>query len=854
MKRLLTTVLAAACVGLASAQWTKPTVEATSDAILDEPTYLYNTGTQLFLTQGNAYGTQGSVADEGLLMKVERYQTERTAWDGKTYTIQCFRPVQQQWFYVFVDAGGCCYMDKANQEDYFWELTQQENGFWHISCADANPSQNPTVYPNTCAGVVREDSEDMSTVVDPVVALDKLEPTVAYHLDWAFVSEAAYAVYAEKLELYNTAMKLQSVVDDLDGRGIDTAELKKVVGNTNSTLEELLTAMKQGETLISIDDETKVTPDNPKDFTDRMVNPNFDAEVKNGNGGWTKEGAAKTFEINGWVPATVENVMVSPALNLWGADQDILVSQVVENIPDGIYQFSAGAYSQANGPFLFANDGKASITTGGPTAYSVLAYVTDHTIKIGVGFPAEGTQWLMADCFRLMYFGNGYDAYKMWVEKTVGNDDPYKDKTCYQPLKDAYQQSLGILTSATMQEQLLAELPTFVQLYDSIKANVAAYDAYLTILAEAQKMVVDGSYGGEEFDMLCDYAYFEMEPDDMFPNGTAPYITKNGTLTAEDIATEKTFLQQLIQSVLDNGMAVGADATGKLANANFDSGLTGWTFDKKLGTPSPGGLGDNQCVERWNQNFDFYQEVSLPNGVYRLDAQAFYRTAANTVAEQEWNRGESEVLTYIYANTGEVQVKNICSEAQEAGFYKEDNAYKTDDGKVVPNTMKTASEAFTAKLYENIVKGVVWNGRLRIGIRSLNAEATDRWSIWDNFRLTFLGMEVEPIAECYDKTISEAEELLATEDLPEEQKAALQNDIVASVDKTDAVATLAAIAKIRETMEAVNGQLTGMEAPATIHRAPYTIYSYNGTRIPTLQKGINIVRMGNGVVRKVLVK
>lgn len=68
MKRLLTTVLAVACVGLASAQWKNPTVEATSEPIVDEPSYLYNTGTQMFLTQGNAYGTQGSVADEGLLI------------------------------------------------------------------------------------------------------------------------------------------------------------------------------------------------------------------------------------------------------------------------------------------------------------------------------------------------------------------------------------------------------------------------------------------------------------------------------------------------------------------------------------------------------------------------------------------------------------------------------------------------------------------------------------------------------------------------------------------------------------------------------------------------------------------
>lgn len=857
MKRFLTTILAVICVGLASAQWTKPTVVATSDSILDNAFYLYNIGTQMFLTHGNAYGTQASVADEGLMIKVRKYQTEETEWDGKTYTIQCFRPVQNKWYHVFIDGSGNCFMDRASQGDYFWELTQKENGFWQISCAEINPTYNYTRFKNSCAGVVRTDSEDMNTVVDPVINLDNIDPLVSYHLDWAFISEAAYAEYAEKLLVYNTAMKLKDIMDDLEGRSISTAELKTVFDNSNSTLDELLEAVKQGEYLISIDDEQKVTPDNPKDFSDRIVNPNFDVEVKGGNGGWTKEGAAKTFEINGWVPDMLEDVMVAPALNLWGANQDILVSQVVDNIPNGIYQVTAGVYSQANGPFIFANDGKANVTTGGPTPYSVLAYVNDHTVKIGVGFPAEGTQWVMADCFRLLYFGNGYDAYKMWIEKTIGEDDPYKDKICYIPLKEAYEQSLNTLIHATTQEQLQNELPTFTLLYDSIKSCVAAYDEYLTVLNEAKEMTWGHAYYGDEFDILCDYVHYEGEPDDVFPNGTSTFIIANGTLNTEEIKNEKIFLQQLIQNVLDNGMGVGADATAKLTNANFENGLTGWLYNKKLGTPSPGGLPTNQCVERWNQNFDFYQVVSMPNGVYKLDVQAFYRTAANSVAESEWNKEQSEVLTAIYANNGETLVKNIYSEAQEEGFYKEDNAYMMNGGKYVPNTMKTASEAFNAGLYENTVKGVVWNGKLRVGIRSLNAEATDRWSIWDNFRITFLGMEVEPIAECYDMTISEAEELLAAEDVPEDLKSALQTAMAVNVDKTNAEETLSAITSIREAMEAVSGHLTGIDTPTTRTSANGTvmgIYTYNGTRVKTLQKGINMVRMSNGVVKKVLKK
>ena len=166
----------------------------------------------------------------------------------------------------------------------------------------------------------------------------------------------------------------------------------------------------------------------------------------------------------------------------------------------------------------------------------------------------------------------------------------------------------------------------------------------------------------------------EDEPDELYPNGTSGYILKHCTLNTEEIIAEKAFLNQLIQNVVDNGMAKGADATIKLQNPNFDNGMNGWSYNKKLGTPSAGGMTVNQNVERWNQNFDFYQVVSLPNGVYRLDAQAFYRTAANVEAEPEWHNGTAQVMTAIYANTNETLVKNVYDEAQEEGFYKEDNA------------------------------------------------------------------------------------------------------------------------------------------------------------------------------------
>jgi len=150
----------------------------------------------------------------------------------------------------------------------------------------------------------------------------------------------------------------------------------------------------------------------------------------------------------------------------------------------------------------------------------------------------------------------------------------------------------------------------------------------------------------------------------------------------------------------------------------------------------------------------------------------------------------------------------------------------------------------------------VWDGKLRLGIRSLNASENDRWSIWDNFRLTYLGMEAEPVAECYDKTIAEVESLLNNADLTEELQASLLSAMNMAVNKADAEGTLATIAAIREVIDHANTYVTAIEGTPAQQAEPAVVgfYSMSGARLSAPQKGINIVKYSNGVVKKVLMK
>ena len=133
------------------------------------------------------------------------------------------------------------------------------------------------------------------------------------------------------------------------------------------------------------------------------------------------------------------------------------------------------------------------------------------------------------------FIGNGLDAYKMWIEKTLNGGDTFAGKACYAPLKEAYRQSLDVLINATTQETLVAELPRFTMLYDSIKVNIAAYEDFCVLLDDAKAMVVKASYAGDDFYTLADYVDFDIEPNEEFPNGNAAYILENGTLTTEQL-------------------------------------------------------------------------------------------------------------------------------------------------------------------------------------------------------------------------------------------------------------------------------------------------------------------------------
>ena len=110
------------------------------------------------------------------------------------------------------------------------------------------------------------------------------------------------------------------------------------------------------------------------------------------------------------------------------------------------------------------------------------------------------------------------------------------------------------------------------------------------------------------------------------------------------------------------------------------------------GTLSIDGDNTNMCAERWNTTFDVYQTINLPNGLYKVEVQGFYRNGGYADAAAKHVDGSEQLLAAVYANTAETPLQSIFTEAG-----KVDAGVTTDgiDGKF-PNSMKDASAFFSA--------------------------------------------------------------------------------------------------------------------------------------------------------------
>ena len=187
------------------------------------------------------------------------------------------------------------------------------------------------------------------------------------------------------------------------------------------------------------------------------------------------------------------------------------------------------------------------------------------------------------------------------------------------------------------------------------------------------------------------------------------------------------------------------DATFLIRAANFSHNDTrrneAWITNEKIAF---GGDAENECAEVWNSSFIVYQQITdLPNGVYRLSMQGFYRVGGGgndgAMAAEQFANGTTQLNASLHANEETLPLMSIMEEAKE-GTAPDNNYYTTSYG-YIPQSLTGASAFFSDGCYMHGIDVTVTDGTLLIAVTKTTQSSND-WTCFDNFRLTYYGQEL----------------------------------------------------------------------------------------------------------------
>lgn len=201
------------------------------------------------------------------------------------------------------------------------------------------------------------------------------------------------------------------------------------------------------------------------------------------------------------------------------------------------------------------------------------------------------------------------------------------------------------------------------------------------------------------------------------------------------------------------------DATFFITCPNFDrhhAQLSAWS-DYTTGNNT--GYLCNNAAYKFDSNTTVQQTLNgMPNGVYLLKAQAFYRHGSNSTATGYSNPDDMPVKGVMFAGTDQVAVANILSPDQRSAtdIFSAYGSYgRSYGGGYIPyganNNYAGACIAFDNGLYTgNELQTLVTDGTLTIGFKI--TELTQySWIAYDNIELYYLGApaDLTPFKEAY---------------------------------------------------------------------------------------------------------
>lgn len=470
-----------------------------------------------------------------------------------------------------------------------------------------------------------------------------------------------------------------------------------------------------------------------------VLNPNFDYSTSK----WT----CTTDAVNKGIASNQNGAITGKFYESWDSRSFIgEISQQLK-VPNGIYRFTAAAFRSAlisgasddnSAVRLFANENECDITSATPNNYAVTVHVTNGTLRFGIRSTKTKYMWMGIDNVRIKYYGT-----EPVTEEQIKNVENGGD-------------AIYLMNSLT-QKYLNSGLSWGTQAV----LNLHPLDLYFVELINGKHLIDTriGNDGGNHYAGTNGYMDSQMAPFyiDMKDSVTCTLSTNGthywGAITGSDViqtnltSSASKAAQWVIKKrsdlLADFSQATfqaPVDATFLVKGANFGRNDTrigaNWS-----GTYQLGGLVTNQCAQAPSNAYNISQTITgIPNGVYELRAQGFYRHGTATVSADYRSRSTEQLLSYLYANNETTPIKSIFDHANNSAI-----PIQTSDNTTlgnIPATLEAASSAFTAGLYTNKLLVEVTDGILKLGIKKNTGDIpVGNWTVFDNFELYYLDSE-----------------------------------------------------------------------------------------------------------------
>lgn len=817
MKKTLTLATLLLCASSVFADGREFPLPKTTSVVFGDTVYLYNASAKMFLDQNSASPYYTVASASAIKMVPNKYVEEGSEWDGKSVYFKDFMPAKNAWYYLYFNSESYVSVYGSSMANAHWTMEANGDNF-RLSIGTGNADFDYDSYVGSYFGL---DATNSTNKYFSPFLMPTDENAANYKLDWAFVTQADYAVFAKQYEVYSLAMQLSELIKTASERDIDTKAAQSVYDNESSSAEQL----EESIAALSATIAEKATPEAPVDMTGKITNPGYD-----------------NTSLGGW--EFVNEPTITGSGVAYKSEGKMDLQQKLSGLPSGIYIIDVQAFSKASGTdnslqmwkegtltnaWLFAESssfrGEKNImhvwenavdsdpgvstsnreglyipaTSGGPSAgffnlglyhNKIMCLVEDGNLTIGMyKNQSLSSDFTAIDNWTLKYIGKSFDAYKYWRDEMLLESYKIADKDemfCQGETYDNYIAAYNAFANAATSEDFISSLNALKNEKNLLLDNMDAYAAWYKTYEDATNAIKDLDDGD-----LGDYMI------------DADELVQNRNLSTDEMIAETAKFKEILSNAYKNGMKPGTDCTSLIVNPNFNDEWNGWTIDPTLDTPEGKFSYANPMISCNKTYFRINQTISnLTPGIYKLSVQACDRTVtADSTYYQSYLNGEKQrITTFITANGNEAPVCSMLDwvyETKPSTGTWNDVSFSGKPGFIV-NSSTAFVYAIEEGAYDCSVYGVVGeDGILNIGIYKVEPHSSS-YALFDNFRLEYEGYEPEIVASILNDALDKAAPF-TTDDAKIQKSvkkelsdmvAAVNSDIAASKPAKELIANL----------------------------------------------------------------